>query len=124
MVVDLPAPLGPRKPVTWPGRTVNDSPSTATVLPYRLVRSCISIMKLLLVAADKPTLGTGPCRGRPPQGRSWHPAASAASRTPCALRRSEPTPGQVSYRTRPTRPATSTATARAWVTADRPLGGR
>ena len=25
MVVDFPAPFGPRKPVTCPGRTVNDS---------------------------------------------------------------------------------------------------
>src|SRR5262249_6510774 len=29
MVVDLPAPFGPTKPVTWPGRTVNDIPSSA-----------------------------------------------------------------------------------------------
>jgi hypothetical protein len=27
-VVDLPAPLGPANPVTLPGSTVNDSPST------------------------------------------------------------------------------------------------
>lgn len=37
-VVDLPAPLGPRKPVTTPGRTVNDKPSTAVTRPYRLTR--------------------------------------------------------------------------------------
>ena len=36
MVVDLPAPLGPTNPVTSPGWTVNDRPSTATVPPYRL----------------------------------------------------------------------------------------
>ena len=29
MVVDLPAPLGPRKPVTRPGRAVNETSSTA-----------------------------------------------------------------------------------------------
>jgi hypothetical protein len=29
MVVDLPAPFGPRKPVTTPGRMVNDNESTA-----------------------------------------------------------------------------------------------
>ncbi len=29
MVVDLPAPMGPRKPVTMPERTVKVSPSTA-----------------------------------------------------------------------------------------------
>ena len=33
MVVDLPAPLGPRKPVTRPGWTVKEISSTATVLP-------------------------------------------------------------------------------------------
>ncbi len=33
MVVDLPAPLGPRKPVTTPGGTVKLSWSTASVLP-------------------------------------------------------------------------------------------
>ena len=29
MVVELPAPFGPMKPVTWPGRTVNVAPSSA-----------------------------------------------------------------------------------------------
>ena len=33
IVVDLPAPLGPRNPVTTPGRTVNESPSTAVFAP-------------------------------------------------------------------------------------------
>ena len=33
MVVDLPAPLGPRKPVTRPGRAVNVTSSTAVNLP-------------------------------------------------------------------------------------------
>jgi hypothetical protein len=37
IVVDLPAPLGPRKPVTTPGLTVKLRPSTATFPPYRLV---------------------------------------------------------------------------------------
>jgi hypothetical protein len=44
IVVDLPAPFGPRKPVTMPGRTVNESSSTASVSPYRLVREVTSIM--------------------------------------------------------------------------------
>ena len=38
MVVDFPAPLGPRKPVTMPGRTSNVRSSTATFAPYRLPR--------------------------------------------------------------------------------------
>ena len=33
IVVDLPAPLGPRNPVTMPGRTVKLSPSTAVWCP-------------------------------------------------------------------------------------------
>ena len=36
MVVVLPAPFGPRKPVTRPGRTVKLSPSTAVTGPNRL----------------------------------------------------------------------------------------
>jgi len=44
MVVDLPAPFGPRKPVTCPGRTVNETPSTAVVLPYLFVRFSATIM--------------------------------------------------------------------------------
>ena len=33
IVVDLPAPLGPRKPVTVPGSTVKEMLSTAVFLP-------------------------------------------------------------------------------------------
>jgi uncharacterized protein YcnI len=33
IVVDLPAPFGPRKPVTMPGWTVKLRSSTATLLP-------------------------------------------------------------------------------------------
>ena len=43
IVVDFPAPFGPRKPVTDPARAVNDKPSTATVDPYRLVTFTASI---------------------------------------------------------------------------------
>src|SRR5215213_1450652 len=38
MVVDLPAPLGPRNPNTSPGRTSRSRRSTAVVVPKRLVR--------------------------------------------------------------------------------------
>ena len=44
MVVDFPAPLGPRKPVTVPGSTVKEMWSTATLSPYCLVRLTASIM--------------------------------------------------------------------------------
>ena len=32
-MVDFPAPLGPMNPVTWPGCTVNDMPSSASTGP-------------------------------------------------------------------------------------------
>src|SRR5580693_6918379 len=42
MVVVLPAPFGPRMPVTSPRAALNVSPSTAVVWPYRLTRPPIS----------------------------------------------------------------------------------
>ena len=33
IVVDFPAPFGPRKPVTWPGRAWNVAWSTAVLAP-------------------------------------------------------------------------------------------
>lgn len=44
IVVDFPAPFGPRNPVTVPGSTRKLTPATAVLLPYRLVRSCASII--------------------------------------------------------------------------------
>src|SRR5690606_16859841 len=38
MVVVLPAPLGPTSPVTLPRGTIQSTPATATVSPYRLVK--------------------------------------------------------------------------------------
>src|SRR5215217_2666576 len=43
MVVDLPAPLGPRKPSTSPRSTVKETSSTAVKPPKRLVKRSISI---------------------------------------------------------------------------------
>ncbi len=40
----LPAPFGPRNPVTFPERMVNDRSSTAVLPPYRLVRPSASII--------------------------------------------------------------------------------
>src|SRR5580704_6180751 len=48
IVVVLPAPFGPRKPVTMPGSMLNVSPSTAVFSPYRFVRPCSSIIKIVL----------------------------------------------------------------------------
>ena len=43
IVVDLPAPFGPRKPTTSPRPTVKDTLSTAVKVPKRLVSPSISI---------------------------------------------------------------------------------
>ncbi len=45
IVVDLPAPFGPRNPVTIPGLTVKVRWLTATFSPYRLVSPSSSIMR-------------------------------------------------------------------------------
>src|SRR5260370_36929124 len=42
MVVVLPAPFGPRMPVTAPHAALSVSPSTAAVVPYRLTSPPIS----------------------------------------------------------------------------------
>ena len=44
IVVVLPAPFGPRKPVTWPGITSNDKLLTAIFSPYRLLSPRASII--------------------------------------------------------------------------------
>src|SRR5262245_13495507 len=68
IVVDFPAPFGPRKPVTTPGRTSKLSPSTAAVVPYCLAsaRAWIScppgLLSVVFVMAR--TLGTGGPPGR------------------------------------------------------------
>jgi len=41
MVVDLPAPLGPRKPKNWPGATERLTSSTAVKSPKRRVRPVV-----------------------------------------------------------------------------------
>ena len=58
-VVDLPAPFGPRKPVTRPGWTSNERSSTATVRPNRLVSRRTSI-----TATDGTGSGSRLCQAR------------------------------------------------------------
>jgi hypothetical protein len=48
MVVDLPAPLGPTKPVTCPGVTVNVIASSASVAPNRLRSPATSMVAWLM----------------------------------------------------------------------------
>src|SRR6195952_78634 len=52
IVVDLPAPLGPRNPVTIPGCTEKDRLSTAVFSPYILVRAVSSIMGVAFPGVD------------------------------------------------------------------------
>ncbi len=49
IVVDLPAPLGPRKPTTWPLGTSKERPLSASVVPKRLVNPSISIIAVVIV---------------------------------------------------------------------------
>ena len=83
IVVDLPDPLGPRKPVTVPGRTSKDRSSTATTLPNRLESPRASITRSALHGAMSsgyrvcPVGGVGPgCR---PTGYARMPTRSAAN---------------------------------------------
>jgi DNA-binding response OmpR family regulator len=48
IVVDLPAPFGPTKPVTRPGRTVNVMPSSAVVAPNRLRSAATSMVGVFI----------------------------------------------------------------------------
>ena len=52
MVVVLPAPLGPRKPVTVPGLQTKLMSSTATKLPYFRVSPSTLIMRAILPTAS------------------------------------------------------------------------
>src|SRR5215831_44714 len=54
MVVDLPAPLGPRKPSTSPLPTSNDTPSTARFGPKDLLRLSTLITVPLDIPTDRP----------------------------------------------------------------------
>src|SRR5690606_36121860 len=78
MVVDLPAPLGPRKANTSPGRTANDTSTTASRSPKRLPRpdtstagpsggdaaavGCVGVVVHVRIAAlpEARWFGTGP----------------------------------------------------------------
>ena len=75
IVVDFPAPFGPRKPVTVPGRTLNVRSETAVVGPYRLVSSWISIMKSTLPNGRVSVIGAPslPRLGKTPPVRQERP---------------------------------------------------
>src|SRR5438477_11372178 len=69
MVVDFPAPFGPRNPKVSPRATSNDTPATASISPYRLLR----FSTVTASAASDPGGGA--------------PASTAASDIPPTLRR-------------------------------------
>src|SRR5579864_7421641 len=76
IVVDLPAPLGPTNPVTWPGWTVNVISSRATVGPNRLRRLLTSIVASMLATVGK---------HRPPGRHAGEPSLPPLARgTPAA----------------------------------------
>ena len=81
IVVDLPAPFGPRKPSTSPRATVNVTLSTAVKLPNRLVSPAISIStgwpsavtlrlpRVVVIPSGGGNSGiSGQCK---PQGSGW-----------------------------------------------------
>src|SRR5713101_1387585 len=65
MVVDLPAPLGPRNPSTSPLPTSKETPSTARFGPKDLLRfSTLITAPLQNTYTDRRGLPEVPCRGR------------------------------------------------------------
>src|ERR1700749_4996223 len=71
LVVDLPAPFGPRKPKVSPAATSKSMPRTASISPYLLVSALTEIAGATL-ASPPPRphrlprgYGIGPCGRRP-----------------------------------------------------------
>src|SRR5258708_4618114 len=95
MVVDLPAPLGPRKPVTRPGWTTNSRPSTASLSPYRLLRFSTSIIGALrrYAGVSGTTNATNQPRSWASAGRPQPAAATYAARPTHDRRKGLPGPG-------------------------------
>src|SRR5579875_1510825 len=94
-VVDLPAPLGPRNPVTVPGRQTKETSSTPVVGPYRLVRCSMAIMpgsmkgrgserigRQLIARRPKSPLASTHVDGAGPKVDTAGPAAGAVARSP------------------------------------------
>ena len=82
MVVDLPAPLGPRKPVTRPGRAVKVTSSTARRPPYVLDRWLTSIMGQHSVRGTLVHIGERSRRAPrsdPERSSGWTPEVRATS---------------------------------------------
>src|SRR3954470_970898 len=88
MVVDLPAPLGPKKPSTSPLATLRSMPATAAIEPKFLISPDISIMALEAVcdtrwragSLRKSALSRKSVRGRE-QGSFLHGCAKRKAET-------------------------------------------
>src|SRR4051794_41900971 len=94
MVVVLPAPLGPRKPVTDPGSTVNERSETARTGPNALLSSRTSTrtgpavivlpiemgLSCRSAAGGRPSKRTGAVRRRGLRGPGRHRAAPGGRR--------------------------------------------
>src|SRR4051794_24744496 len=87
MVVDFPAPFGPRNPVTRPGLAVKETSSTARRPPYVLVSAVTSIMGATLPPrGGRPHRGAVPSRPLPdPEGFSGVTPALGTSGVVAAL---------------------------------------
>src|SRR6476660_2392358 len=56
MVVDFPAPFGPRKPKNWPGATFRFTSSTARRSPKRRVRCSVEMVGEAMESFDSSTI--------------------------------------------------------------------
>src|SRR5258708_38164050 len=80
-MVVLPAPFGPRKPVIFPGFTLNDRSSTASVSPYRLVKPSSSItVRLSSVVADDQNATSPATSANLPEGHTFRAAYALRQR--------------------------------------------
>ena len=87
MVVDLPAPLGPRKPCTSPAATLRSRPSSARVAPKVLTRSWMSMTgSLTLFTIHKIQYFLNIVTLRSMSRASRRPSASAADPSAVAAR--------------------------------------
>ena len=72
MVVDLPEPFGPRKPVTTPSGTVKDRSSTANFEPYFLLSRSTVIMSSMMPVETASRSRARSSFGLPPGPPSRH----------------------------------------------------
>src|SRR5437879_2867901 len=84
MVVDLPAPLGPRKPKNCPGATRRFTPSTAMSSPKRRVRDWVEMLGAKSIGL--PESSTGTASGVRPRTSRSEERRVGQERRPCGRR--------------------------------------